>query len=130
MLIEELDIAGIKALGDFLADLMRAATLDHVQPGPAVLCFRAGRSSHEEGVLQLPLQIILLNMVCEGGGNFPEDTPLATKRCQRTQTDDILGIPNASKPRPADIRAIGEVADQILRLSQFAEVGGSLDAAS
>lgn len=64
MLIEELDIARIKSFGDFLAHLMGTATLDHVQPGPPILCFRAGRRSHEEGVLQLSLQAILLNVVC------------------------------------------------------------------
>ena len=77
MLIEELDLAIVDALGDLLADLMRAATLDHVETSPAVLRLRAGRSTHEEGVLQLALQVVLLDVVSQGGRDLPTSS-LAT----------------------------------------------------
>ena len=71
MLIEELDLAIVDALGDLLADLMRAATLDHVEFSPAVLRIRAGRGTHEEGVLQLALQVVLLDVIRQGGRDLP-----------------------------------------------------------
>lgn len=55
MLIEEFDLAIVNALGDFLSNLMWAAALDHVQPGPPVLSLGAGRRSYKESVLELAL---------------------------------------------------------------------------
>lgn len=42
----------------------------------------------------------------------------------------ILGIPNTRKPGPADVRAIREEVNQILRLSKLVEVGGPLNTVS
>lgn len=64
MLIEEVDLARINALGNLLAHLVRATALNHLQVCPAILGFRTRRSTHEERVLQLSLQVILLDMVC------------------------------------------------------------------
>lgn len=44
--------------------------------------------------------------------------------------ENILGIPNTRKPGPADVRAIREEVNQVLRLSQLAKVGGPLNTVS
>jgi hypothetical protein len=41
MLIKELDIAIINALGNFFTDLMRTTPLNHIQARPSVLRFGA-----------------------------------------------------------------------------------------
>ena len=64
MLIEELDLTVVDSLGNLSADLVRAAALDHVQARPAVLGLCAGRGAHEQVVLELSLQVVLLDMVC------------------------------------------------------------------
>lgn len=71
MLIEELHLTRIDALGDLLADLMRTPTLDHVETRPAVLGLRARRRADEEGVLQLALERVLLDVVRQRRGNLP-----------------------------------------------------------
>lgn len=71
MLVEELNLAGVDSLGDLLSDLMRAASLNHVQASPAVLRLCTGGGAHEEGVLELSLQVVLLDVVCQGSGDFP-----------------------------------------------------------
>lgn len=73
MLVEEIDLASIKPLGNLLADLVRATALNHLQIGPAVLRLGTGRRSHEERIPQFSLQVILLNVVCQSGGNLPTD---------------------------------------------------------
>lgn len=71
MFVEELNPAFIDALGNFLADLVRRPPLNHIKSGPSVFGFGARRRTNEQRVLQLPLQIILLHMIGEGGGYFP-----------------------------------------------------------
>jgi hypothetical protein len=63
MLVKELDIAIVNPLCNFLAHLMRRASLNHIQPRPSVLRLRAGRRTDEEVVLELALEIVLLDMV-------------------------------------------------------------------
>lgn len=64
MLIEELNLTIVDSLGNLSADLVRATALDHVQACPAVLGLCAGRGAHEQVVLELPLQVVLLDVVC------------------------------------------------------------------
>jgi hypothetical protein len=55
MLIKELNLSIIDALGDFLSDLVRATAFNHVQASPAILRLCTGRGTHEEGVFELAL---------------------------------------------------------------------------
>lgn len=48
MLVEEFDAATIDTLGDVLADLMGASSVDHVERSPSVLSLRTGRSTTEQ----------------------------------------------------------------------------------
>jgi hypothetical protein len=72
MFVEELDPALIDALGNFLADLVRRPPLDHIKSCPSVFRLGSRRRTDEQRVLQLSLQVILLHMIGEGGGYFPE----------------------------------------------------------
>lgn len=71
MLVEELDVAIVDALGDVLADLVRRPALDHVQPRPSVLRLGARAGAHHEREFVLALESIGLDVVGEGGGDFP-----------------------------------------------------------
>jgi len=71
MLVEELDVAIVNSLCNFLADLMRRPALDHVETGPSVLCLSARGSANKEVVLELTLEIVLLDMVGQGSWNLP-----------------------------------------------------------
>jgi len=71
MLVEELDIAIVDSLCNLFSDLVGGASLNHVQTSPAVLRLRTGRGAHEEVVLQLALQVVLFNVVCQSNGHFP-----------------------------------------------------------
>lgn len=71
MLIKELDIAVVDPLCDFLADLMGRASLDHVQSRPSVLGLRAGRRADEQRVFLLAFEVVLLDVVRKGSGDFP-----------------------------------------------------------
>jgi len=71
VLVEELDAALIDALGDVLADLMRAAALNHVKTGPAVLGLSAGGGADEKAVLELTLKVVLLDMVGQESRRLP-----------------------------------------------------------
>ena len=71
MLVEEVDAALVDALGDGLADLVRAPPLNHVETGPPVLRLGAGRRADEEAVAQLALQVVLLDVVGEERGDLP-----------------------------------------------------------
>lgn len=55
MLVEELYVAIIDTLGNLLSDLMRRATLNHIESRPAVLRLSSRRSTDEEIILQLAL---------------------------------------------------------------------------
>lgn len=74
MLIKELDLTNIDTLGNLLADLMRTPPFNHVQPRPPVLCLRARGGTNEQGVLQLSLEVVLLDMISESGRHFPEQS--------------------------------------------------------
>jgi hypothetical protein len=71
MLVEKVDLALIDTLGDGLADLVRAATVDHVQTRPAVLRLASRRGSHKERVSELALEVVLFDMVRQKRGHFP-----------------------------------------------------------
>ena len=70
MFIKELDIAIVNALGNLLADLMRAPPLDHVQPRPSIFSLRSRRRADEEIILEFTLQSVLLNMVGKSCWHF------------------------------------------------------------
>ena len=72
MLVKELDLAIVDALGDFLADLMGAAAFNHVQTRPSALGLGSRGGANEEGIFQLTLQIVLLDVVGEGSGDHPD----------------------------------------------------------
>jgi hypothetical protein len=63
MLVEKLNLAIVDSLGDFFSDLVRTPPFNHVQARPAVFRLCAGRSSHEEVILELSFQFVLLDMV-------------------------------------------------------------------
>lgn len=63
MLVKEVDSAFVDALGNLLANLMGAPSLNHVQGGPSILSFSTRRCADKQGVPQLPLQSVLLDMV-------------------------------------------------------------------
>lgn len=134
MLIEELDIPVVDPLRDLLADLVRTPPLDHVQPRPTVLDLRAGAGPHEEGVLELPFKRVLLDMVCQSGGDFPRESLvvcvcLPTCSGRKRTVVYALGISNTSEAGPADIGSVGEVVDEILCFGQFLEHRRALDPA-
>ena len=112
MLIKELNIAVVDSLCDLLSDLVRAAALNHVQPRPAILRLRTGRGAHEEVVLELALEVVLLDVVCQGNGHFPVQslTP-ALHTPSITSRENELGIPNARKTGPSDVRAMRKQID-------------------
>jgi hypothetical protein len=73
MFIKELDSSFIDPFGDFFSHLVWAALFNHIQLCPAGFCLGARGSAHEKGVLELSLQVIFLDMVCEGSRNFSSD---------------------------------------------------------
>lgn len=122
MLIEELDIAVVDSLCDFLSDLVRAAALNHVQAGPAALGLCAGGGTDKQVVLQLSLEAVLLDVVCESSGNHP-GFEVNVLRSTSNDLCYILGVPNTGETGPADVRAIGEVVNEILSFGELLEVG-------
>lgn len=70
MLVEEVYPALIDALCDLFPNLMRTSTLDHVQSCPSIFRFRSTGRSHEQGVLELPLEVVLFHMVGKGCRNL------------------------------------------------------------
>ena len=78
MLVEKVDIAVVDALGDLLADLVRATAFDHVESCPAVLGLSTRRGTDEKVVLELALEVVLLNVFCEGNWKFPAQDLLAS----------------------------------------------------
>lgn len=71
MLVEEVDAARVDALGNVLADLVRASAVDHVEGGPSVLSLGTGRGANEERVLELALEVVLLDIVGHGDRDLP-----------------------------------------------------------
>ena len=72
MLVKEVDLAVVDTLGDGLSDLMGTSPLNHVEAGPPVLCLGAGRSTDEQAVPELALEVVLLDVIGEEGGDFPD----------------------------------------------------------
>ena len=89
VLIEELNLAIIDPLGNFFSDLVRATALNHVQASPSILRLCAGRGTHEEGIFELALQVVLLDVVCECGGNHPMVTMRISRCYVSYQTETI-----------------------------------------
>lgn len=71
MLIEELDVAGVDSLGDFLSNLVRAAALNHVQVRPTALGVCAGGGTDKQVVLQLSLEAVRLDVIGQRIGDHP-----------------------------------------------------------
>jgi hypothetical protein len=77
VLVEEVDATLVDTLGNLLADLVRASTVNHVQSCPAVLGLGTRRSTDEERVLELALEIILLDVIGHVSRHLPIVTALA-----------------------------------------------------
>lgn len=84
MLVEELDVAIIDALRNLLSNLMRRPPLNHIQPRPSILRLRTRGRADEKIVLELPLEVVLLDMVCQGRGDFPDTAALVFACSQPT----------------------------------------------
>lgn len=130
MLVEEVDAPLVDALGDGLADLVRAPPLNHVEAGPPVLRLGARRRADEERVAELALEVVLLDVVGEEGGDFPgwrlAFPPLnwlseGSGGGARGGTGYSLGVADAREAGPADVRAVGEVVQQVLRLAHLGD---------
>jgi len=70
VLVEELNVVVVDASCDVFANLMRSTALDHVELSPSVLGLSSRAGTNEEVVLELPLEIVLLDMVGERGGDL------------------------------------------------------------
>ena len=137
MLIEKVDLPRVQPFGNRLANLVGTPALDHVQIGPAALRLRARRGTHEQGVSQLALKVVLLDMVRQRGGNFPVSLLISHLISSRSSScglgeghDDVLGIPDSRETGPADVGAIREERNEILWLRELAQVGRPLHAVS
>lgn len=71
MLVEKVDASRVDSLGNILADLVRASSVDHVESSPSVLGLGTCRGADEEGVLHLALEVVLLNVVGHGSWDLP-----------------------------------------------------------
>ena len=111
MLIKEMYPALIDTLGDLFPNLMGTSTLNHVQPCPSILSLRSTRSTDKEGVLELSLQIVLLDVVGEGGRHFSARavSPIGLSNVILY----ILRVANTREARPANAGTIGEKVDEV-----------------
>jgi hypothetical protein len=73
MLVEEVNVSVVDTFGNLLSDLVRRPALDHVEARPSVLCLGAGRGANEKVVLELSLEVVVLDVVCEGSRDLPEE---------------------------------------------------------
>jgi hypothetical protein len=96
MLVEELDVAVVDTLGDFLTNLMRRPALDHIETCPSVLGLSTRGSTDKEVVLQLALEVVLLDMVGQSSGDFPIIVLVSVTLSSRLQRSSISH--NISKP--------------------------------
>lgn len=94
MLVEEVDSTLVDTLGDGLADLMRTSPVDHIKASPSVLGLGAGRGANEEGVLELSLEVVLLDIV----GHVGRSLPIARTDSQLTITFAILNSSTGHPP--------------------------------
>lgn len=65
VLVSEPNTTGIDSLLNVLADLVRVATIDHVQRCPSVFRLGTRRGTHKQVKLHLALKIVGLHMVGE-----------------------------------------------------------------
>ena len=72
MLVEEVYPAFIDPFCNIFPNLMRTPTLDHVQPCPSIFCLGSAGRSNKQGILELPLEVILLHVVGKGCGHLSE----------------------------------------------------------
>lgn len=98
MFVEEFDPPLIDTPGNLLANLVWGSPLDHIQSRPSVLRLGARRSTDEQRVLELPLQVILLHMIGKGGGYFPKHLDQSSELLpDRLRFNCLLGIPDTRK---------------------------------
>ena len=71
MLVEKADASSVDSLGNILADLVRASSVDHVESSPSVLRLGTCRGADKEGVLHLALEVVLLDVVGHGSWDLP-----------------------------------------------------------
>lgn len=108
MFVEELDVSVVDALGDFFADLVRAASFDHVVARPSILGFGTRGSAHEEVVFKLALEVVLFHVLGQGGG-------------------DLLGVADAREAGPADVGIVWKMFNEVFGFGQLVEVGWAPD---
>lgn len=70
MLVKEVYPPFIDASCNIFPNLMGTSTLDHVQSCPSIFGLRSAGRSHKQGVLELPLEVVLLHMVGKGCGHL------------------------------------------------------------
>lgn len=63
MLVKEVYPALVDSFCNGFSDLMRTPPVNHIQSSPSILGLGSGGSAHEEGVSQLALEVILLDVV-------------------------------------------------------------------
>jgi len=75
---------------------VRCSPVDHVKLGPAVLGLSTRGRSHEEVVLELPLEVVLFDVVGKGGGDHP--IKLLGLGADPEPFESYLGYPTPVKP--------------------------------
>ena len=73
MLVPEVYPAFVDTLGDVLADLVRRSSLNHVKPRPSIFSLGSARGADEQGVFELSLQIVLLDMIGQSSRDFSDE---------------------------------------------------------
>ena len=76
MLVKEVDSAFVYSPGNGFSDLMGGAALNHVQFRPSILGLGAGGRTDEEGIPQLSLQFIFLDVAGQVHGHLSNETLL------------------------------------------------------
>lgn len=71
MLIKKLDVSIVDPPCNLLANLVRAATLNHVQSCPTILRLSTRRRANKQGVLEFALKPVLLDIVGQSSRDFP-----------------------------------------------------------
>jgi hypothetical protein len=70
VLVEKVDSAVVDPFGNCLANLVRRSALNHIQASPSVLGLSTRGCPNEQAISQLPLQVVLLYVVGEVGGDL------------------------------------------------------------
>jgi hypothetical protein len=71
MFVKELDVPIVNSLRNGFPNLMRGPSFDHIQCRPAVFRLSSRARTHEQGIFQLALQVVLFDMICEHCRDFP-----------------------------------------------------------